>query len=334
MIREASSAARDGNALRRLVTTASVPLAGASTPIEEMSRLRTALRGGPQLLIKRDDAIPFGFGGNKVRKLEMIVSRAVATRADTLVTTGGVQSNHARATAAFAAKLGMKCVIVANGEPQERPTGNALLDELLGAEVEYVPTRADRTAGMEAVAARLRDEGRTPYLIPLGASTPLGALGIARAIGEMLEQGVTPDVIIHATASGGTQAGLVAGCALNGLRTRVIGVSADDPAPEIEKKVREIISGIGELLRADDKSLGASGPVLIDDGQVGDGYGLPTPASLEAQSLAARCEAIFVDHTYTAKALAALLEYVRDGRFMDRDKILFWHTGGQPAIFA
>lgn len=334
MIRDASSARRDGKALRRLVSMASVPLAGTPSPVEEMLRLREALRGGPQLLVKRDDAIPFGFGGNKVRKLEMVVQRAKLARADVLVTTGGVQSNHARATASFAAKLGMRCIIVANGARPERLSGNALLNQLLGAEVEYVATAAEREPGMAAAAARLREEGHTPFVIPLGASTPVGAAGIARAVGEILEQGVTPDVIIHASASGGTQAGLVAGCALNGLRTRVIGISADDPADVIEPRVREIISGLGELVGASDDELGVRESVLVDESHVGEGYGLPTAASREAQNLAARTEALFVDHTYTAKALGALIEYVRDGRFMERDKVLFWHTGGQPAIFA
>jgi len=313
---------------------ASVPLAGTPSPVEDLPRLREALRGGPQLLVKRDDAIPFGFGGNKVRKLEMVLQRAKIARADALVTTGGIQSNHARATAAFAAKLGMRCVIVANGTPPERLSGNALLNHLLGAEVEYVATPADRTAGMEAVAARLKEEGHTPYVIPLGASTPVGAAGIARAVGEMLQQGVNPDVIIHASASGGTQAGLVVGCALNGLRTKVIGVSADESAAIIEPRVREIIVGLGELVNASDDQLGVREPILVDDRHVGDGYGISTEASREAQLLMARTEALFVDHTYTAKALAALIEYVRDGRFMDRDTVLFWHTGGQPAIFA
>lgn len=334
MIRDASIARRDGAALRRLVSMASVPLAGLPSPIEELPRLREALRGGPQLLVKRDDSISFGFGGNKVRKLELVLHRAKMARADAIVTTGGIQSNHARATASFAAKLGLRCVLVVNGRAQERPTGNALLDHLLGAEIEYVATAEERTAGMEAAAERLREEGHTPFIIPLGASTPVGAAGIARAVAEMLEQGIKPDVIIHASASGGTQAGLVAGCALNGIRTRVIGVSADDPAAVVEARVRDLIDGLGELVGASDDQLGIREPILVDDGQVGDGYGLSTEASREAQLLAARTEALFVDHTYTAKALAALIEYVRDGRFMDRDKVLFWHTGGQPAIFA
>src|SRR5690348_10557230 len=146
-------------------------LLSGPTPVQEMWRLRTVLGGGPRLLVKRDDAIPFGFGGNKVRKLEFVLPEALAANADTLVTLGGVQSNHARATAAAAAKLGLRCVLIINGAPQERPSGNALLDRLLGAEVEYIASRDERAAAVERVMARLRSEGRRPFLIPLGAST-------------------------------------------------------------------------------------------------------------------------------------------------------------------
>src|SRR5687767_3542286 len=187
-------------ALDRLDSIAALPLVRAPTPLEEMVRLRTALGGGPRLLVKRDDAIPFGFGGNKVRKLRLVAAQALAAGADTLVTTGGVQSNHCRATAAAAAKLGLRCVLVVNGAPQPSPSANALLDRLLGAEVEYVTTREQRAPRLRAVCERLRSEGRRPFEIPLGASTPLGAAGIALGIGELLEQGPAPDVIVHSTS--------------------------------------------------------------------------------------------------------------------------------------
>jgi 1-aminocyclopropane-1-carboxylate deaminase/D-cysteine desulfhydrase-like pyridoxal-dependent ACC family enzyme len=167
------TASRLDEARDRLDAIAALPLVRAATPLEEMVRLRAALGdGGPRLLVKRDDAIPFGFGGNKVRKLQLVAAQALAAGADTLVTCGGVQSNHARATAATAARLGLDCVIVANGVRPSRLTGNALLDELLGAEVEYVASRTERDAGMERAAERLRREGHVPCVIPLGASTP------------------------------------------------------------------------------------------------------------------------------------------------------------------
>ncbi len=303
-----------------------ISLLSGPTPVQEMTRLRAVL-GGPRLLVKRDDAIPFGFGGNKVRKLEFAVAEAIAAGADTLVTVGGVQSNHARATAAAAAKLGLRCVLIINGAPQERPTANALLDRLLGAEVEHIPSRSERAEASERVMARLARDGCRPYFIPLGASTPTGALGFVAAVAELMEQGVAPDVIVHASSSGGTQAGLVAGAALHGMHTRVIGVSADDPAADIEATVRRIVRGINGMSTFDRA-------VEVDDTRVGDGYGVPTDASREAQQLAARAEALFVDHTYTAKALGALIAYVRERKFSSDQTILFWHTGGQVGLFA
>jgi 1-aminocyclopropane-1-carboxylate deaminase/D-cysteine desulfhydrase-like pyridoxal-dependent ACC family enzyme len=187
---------------------------------------------------------------------------------------------------------------------------------------------------LQEAVERLRRDGRVPYVVPLGASTPLGALGFVRAVGELVRQAPPPDVIVHASSSGGTQAGLVAGCTLHGLPTQVIGVSADDPAAEIARTVRAIVVGVGALLGTDGEALAAASPVVVDDGFVGDGYGVPSAASREAQELAARTEALFVDHTYTAKALAALVAYVRAGRFRDDQTVLFWHTGGQVGLFA
>jgi 1-aminocyclopropane-1-carboxylate deaminase/D-cysteine desulfhydrase-like pyridoxal-dependent ACC family enzyme len=330
----------------------SLPLVPSPTLVEPMPRLREALGGGPRLLIKRDDAIAFGFGGNKVRKLAFVAARAQADGADTLITAGGVQSNHARATAATAAKLGMRAVLVANGAAPERPTANALLDRLLGADVVYVDSRDLRAPMMEEIAARLRRRACHPFVIPVGASTPLGALGYALAVAELVDQMPAPDVIVHSTSSGGTQAGIVAGCRLLGLTTRVIGISADDSAASLTATIDGIVHGIGELLNDDSGALkgrpytsnagqsdvGASfqgaGPAIeIDDSFVGDGYGIPSAASREAIELAARCEAIFLDPTYTAKAMAGLIAYVRDRRFTDGETILFWHTGGQVGLF-
>jgi D-cysteine desulfhydrase family pyridoxal phosphate-dependent enzyme len=312
--------------LHRKRTPPRFRLLSGPTPIEEMTRLQAALGGGPRLLVKRDDAIPFGFGGNKVRKLEFAIAEAIEAGADTVITLGGVQSNHARATAAAAARAGLRCVLILNGEPPAKPTANALLDRLLGAEIEYIPSRAERAEAAERVGARLLAEGRKPFFLPLGASTPVGALGFFHAVGEMKEQGIVPDVIVHACSSGGTQAGLIAGVSHNLLATRVIGVSADDSAPDIEATVRRIVKGIDSLM-FDFK-------VEVDDTRVGDGYGIPTEASHEAQQLAARTEGLFVDHTYTAKALGALISYVREEKFSPEQTVLFWHTGGQVGLFA
>ena len=312
----------------------SLSLAQYPSPVEELARLRSALGVNARLLIKRDDALSFGFGGNKVRKIEVVAARALEDDADVLITTGGVQSNHCRVTAAAAARLGMGCVIVANGTKPDRATGNALLDEMFGAEVQYVASREERAPAMDAIARRLRTEGHHPVVIPLGASTPLGAIGFVRAVGELVAQmPEPPDYIFHSSSSGGTQAGLVAGCALHGLRTRVVGISADEPAAGLRTIVGGIVQGIGELLGVDGRQL-ILHPIEADDRFVGGGYGVPTDASREAQGLLARTEALVVDHTYTAKALAGLIAWAREDRFRETDSVLFWHTGGQVAVFA
>jgi L-cysteate sulfo-lyase len=185
---------------------------------------------------------------------------------------------------------------------------------------------------MKTAAEELRARGRKPFIIPLGASTALGAAAYAQAIGEMLAQIDAPDVIVHASSSGGTQAGLVAGCQLHGLRTRVIGISADDPSAAIEQEVRRILRDLEALIGMSDGSLSDT-TVDVDDTFVGDGYGIPTRASDEALTLAARTEGFFLDSTYTAKAMAALIARVRDRR-VDRGTVLFWHTGGQVGLFA
>ena len=327
--------ARHDAALDTLATIPYLPLAAFPTPVEEMPRLRAALgHAMPRLLVKRDDAISFGFGGNKVRKAELITSAAKSAGADTLITIGGLQSNHCRVTAAAAARTGMHCVLVVNGERPSQPTANVLLDLMLGAEIHFVPSREDRVPTMRAIAERLKAEGRRPFEVPLGASTPRGAVGFTRAIAELVDQCPAPDYVVHSTSSGGTQAGLVSGCALLGLHTKVIGISADEAAGPLADTVTGIVAGIGRLLGVDGSALADDCRVEVDDRFVGAGYGLPSEASIEAQQLAARTEALFVDHTYTAKALAGLIGLVREGRFKPTDTVVFWHTGGQVGIFA
>jgi 1-aminocyclopropane-1-carboxylate deaminase/D-cysteine desulfhydrase-like pyridoxal-dependent ACC family enzyme len=311
-----------------------LPLLDRPTPLETLPRLSALLGGGPRLLAKRDDAIAFGFGGNKVRKLAFVAAQARAEGADTLITAGGVQSNHARATAAVAAKLGLKAILVANGEAPPRPTGNALLDGLLGADVVYVAGRDDRAPSMRETARRLRDEGRRPYEIPIGASVPLGALGFVGALVELLDQMPAPDAIVHASSSGGTQAGLVAACRLLAIPTRIVGISADERAAPLQAQVRGLVAGIEDLLGLAGEAPLRASAIEVDDRFVGDGYGIPTEASREALSLAARTEALFLDPTYTAKAMAGLISYVRQQRFTSGQTIVFWHTGGQVGLFA
>lgn len=273
-----------------------------------------------------------GFGGNKIRKLQIVAAQALAEGADTLITTGGVQSNHARATAAIAARLGLRCLLVANGTAPARPTANALLDRLLGAEMRYVTAREQRAPAMAEAAQELRAQGRRPFVIPLGASTAHGAAAYALAIAELLAQVPAPRTIVLSTSSGGTQAGVIAGCALHGLDTRVIGISADDPAAVLASDIRNILADLEQLLGMAGGRLTGM-PIEIDDTFVGDGYGIPTPESTSAIELAARTEALFLDPTYTAKAMAGLIARVRGGHLRD-GVTLFWHTGGQVGLFA
>jgi 1-aminocyclopropane-1-carboxylate deaminase/D-cysteine desulfhydrase-like pyridoxal-dependent ACC family enzyme len=299
--------------------------------VDELQRLRDVLGMKASLLAKRDDTIPFGFGGNKVRKLTLVAADALAKGADTLITCGGVQSNHCRATAAVAAQLGLACHIVANGTQPDRPTGNALLVSMYGAQVTFVNSREERAPTMDQVASAVSASGRQPLIIPLGASTPLGAMAIARGVGELVGQGITPDIIVHATSSGGTQAGLIAGCALYSPGTRVIGISADDPAASIRATVVRLVAGVESALGLPTGALGGAARCEVDDTFVGAGYGVPSDGSRAAQQLAARHEAIVTDHWYTAKALAGLIHRARRGEFDSASVVLFWHTGGQPS---
>jgi 1-aminocyclopropane-1-carboxylate deaminase/D-cysteine desulfhydrase-like pyridoxal-dependent ACC family enzyme len=323
-----------------LAAIPSVPLAPYPTPVEEMTRLREALGGGPRLFVKRDDAIAFAFGGNKVRKLRVVLAQAREAGADTLITTGGIQSNHCRVTAAAAARHGLGCVIVANGTPPAKPTANALLDALFGAEVRYVARREDRAPALDAVAHELRQRGRTPFVVPLGASTPHGAAAYAMAAGELAGQMQIdrtipmPDLIVHSTSSGGTQAGLIAGCRIFGLPSRILGISADESSGALGAEVRRILAGLERLLSASPGALASDETPHVDDEFVGEGYGIPTPASREALDLLARTEAIVLDPVYTAKAMAGLIAYVRGARLSTRETVLFWHTGGQVGVFA
>lgn len=303
---------------------------GAPTPIERLIRFEKAIDSPYPIFVKRDDAIPFGFGGNKVRKLELVMAEALQQGADGVITCGGVQSNHCRATAAAAARLGLSCDLVLSGAAPEALTGNTRLDLILGARLHFVPDRLDRTPTMTRLAGSLRAEGHKPLIIPLGASTPLGAAGLALGIDEMVSQGHRPDVVIHASSSGGTQAGLLAGLALSGLNPRVIGVSADESAAALQETVERLQKGVLEVAGSKASLRRAE----VTDHFVGAGYGLETEASREAATLMARTEAIIVDHTYTAKAVAGLVSLVRARSFSAGASILFWHTGGQVGVLA
>jgi D-cysteine desulfhydrase len=307
------------------------------TPIEEAPRFREALgRNAPRIFIKRDDYTGPGFGGNKVRKLEYALAKASASGAEVAITSGGVKSNHARVTAAMCARLGIRCVLVLNSAAvthEGLKPASLAVDELFGAEVISVGKREERATMVESVAEKLRDEGKNVAVIPIGASIPLGALGFVRAVQEtkarLEEIDTRIDYIFHSSSSGGTQAGIVAGCQLFDWReAQVIGVSPDDPSASISEEVGKIIRGVGETLGAQ-----LSEDVMVLDEYVGAGYGVPSAQGDEATELLARTEGVILDPVYTAKAMAALIDWVRKGKLTENDNVMFWHTGGQLALF-
>jgi 1-aminocyclopropane-1-carboxylate deaminase/D-cysteine desulfhydrase-like pyridoxal-dependent ACC family enzyme len=321
-------------ALAALMSMPVEPLAPHATPVDELLRLGATLGpSAPRILVKRDDLLSFGCGGNKVRKMQAVAAEARAAGADTLITAGGIQSNHCRVTAAAGAALGFRVVLVLNGAPPEAPTANTRLDRLFGAEIRFVPSPDAREQTMAEVADELKAAGRRPFVVPVGASTPTGALGFARGVVELASTGVRPDVIVHASSSGGTQAGAIAGCALVGWRARVIGVSADEPEAALQSIVGRLLDGIAARLGASPASVGRDRPIEVDDRQVGEGYGVPTAASTGALELFARREGMLLDPVYTAKAAAGLIARVRSGDLQAGQTVLFWHTGGQIAFF-
>lgn len=307
-----------------------LPLAQLPTPWEAMPRLSAAL-GGPQLWVKRDDQTGLGLGGNKTRKLETLCAAALAAGADTLITAGAIQSNHCRQTAAAAARLGLACTLVLAGEPPALPSGNLLLDGLFGAEIVWT-TFAERPAALQASEARLRAAGKTPYLIPYGGSSPQGAAAYAYALEELLAQGPPPDWIVFASSSGGTQAGLVAAARLLGYSGRILGISVDEPAAGLQAKVAALATQTSQLLG---QPAGFQPQdILVNADYLGQGYAQMGEAEAEAIRLFARHEGLLVDPVYTGRAAAGLIDLIRRGHFTPEESVLFWHTGGAPALFA
>jgi 1-aminocyclopropane-1-carboxylate deaminase/D-cysteine desulfhydrase-like pyridoxal-dependent ACC family enzyme len=311
------------------------------TPLVTAPRLRGALGPEtPEMWLKLDEETGFGLGGNKVRKLEHELGPTRLDGITHLITTGGPQSNHCRVTAAAAARLGLGCRLVVNGDLPDPPTGNALLSKLLGAKFSTVSSRSERSAAMEAEAEAIATAGGRALVVPLGASTSLGALGYVRAAIEIHEQlPMTRDRDVHlflSSSSGGTLAGLMAGFALlDRPDLNIIAVSADTPAEELLDTARDLAIGAMVRVGRSERELEPILPrVEVRDDQVGDGYGIPTEASDEALDLFARSEGILLDPTYTSKAAAGMVAAVREGRFPAGDRIVFLHTGGHPTLFA
>ena len=323
-----------------LARFARVRFAHLPTPLEPMPNL-TRLLGGPQLYVKRDDCTGLATGGNKARKLEFLIGDALAQGADSVITHGAVQSNHVRQTAATARRYGLDCAAllerrVPERDPPYETGGNVLLDRLLGAELRFVAPDTDMDAACAELAEELRERGAKPYYIPGGGSNPVGALGYVNAALELLQQanelGLRIDCVVHGSGSTGTQAGLV--CGLEGANAGidVLGICVRRHAAAQEEAVYQ-------TARATADHLGIRGGlervrVRANGDYVGPGYGVPTPATIEAIRLAAIHEGLLLDPVYSGKAMAGLIDLCRRGFFTRDQNIVFLHTGGAAALFA
>lgn len=305
-----------------------------------MTRLSDRL-GGPRLWIKRDDCTGLATGGNKTRKLEYLVADALSQGADTLITLGALQSNHARQTAAAAAKVGLKCVLVLEervSQPTDayRHNGNVLLDRLLGATLKYVPRDTAMTAAGQRAADEVRSAGGKPYIIPVGGSNAIGALGYVGCATEILQQaadlGIRVDRVVHATGSSGTQAGLIAG--FDGMQSgvRVLGITVGRARDNQEKHVTGLVDKTWAHLGL--KGAAPHDNIEANDGYFGEAYGIPTPAMKEAVQLLGETESLLFDPVYSGKAMSGLIDLIRKGTFGKDENIVFIHTGGQAGLFA
>ena len=309
------------------------------TPLEPLPRLSEAL-GGPEIWIKRDDCTGLSTGGNKTRKLEYLMAEAVAEKADTVITQGATQSNHARQTAAAASKLGLSChVLLENRTGSTKQdyltNGNVLLDHLHGATFEHRPAGGDMNAELEKVAETMRADGKRVYVIPGGGSNPTGALGYVNCalelVGQLNEMGLTCGHLLHGTGSAGTQAGLVAGLSILNSPIKVLGIGVRAPREQQEASVFKLAAATAEKLGMPGAVERAA--VVANCDYVGPGYGMPAPSTIEAIRMLAELEGILLDPVYSGKGMAGLIDLVRKGEFNASEKIVFLHTGGSAALF-
>jgi 1-aminocyclopropane-1-carboxylate deaminase/D-cysteine desulfhydrase-like pyridoxal-dependent ACC family enzyme len=306
------------------------------SPLTRLPRFATALGHGVEVWVKREDLLPLAFGGNKLRNLEFLVGAARADGADTLITSGRRWSNHCRLTAAAGAKAGLAVELVLSGPPADPPGPGVGLMRALGAVVHQLPDtdRVGREVEVERVAASVRARGGRPYVIGVGGSGAIGAWGQVLAGSELFDQaaaaGLAIDRIVVPSATGGTQAGLIAAGAGRSPATGVTGVIVARPASELRPAIASMVADLASMAEAPlrDSRL----PIDFDEDQLGEGYGRPTAAAADAAELLARTEGILTDPIYTAKALAGLIASVRSGAW-DGQRIVFWHAGGLPGIF-
>lgn len=309
-----------------------VVIAHLPTPVYKLERLTRQL-GGPELFIKRDDETGLATGGNKTRKLEFLVADALAQKCDYLVTTGSPQSNHCRQTAAAAAQFGLGCSLVLRGSSPASVTGNILLDHLLGAHLYWAGDKPISQV-INDVTAELRAMGRRPYIIPLGGSNVVGATGYVWAMQELMAQltadHLTLDFIVFASSSGGTHAGIVLGAELYGFRGKILGISVDHPAQDLQNQVAALTTATATHLGLGTLSLAHR--VEVNDDYIGEGYAKVGETEREAIRVTAQTEGILLDPVYTGRAMGGLIDLIRWGAFTRGQKVLFWHTGGVAAL--
>ena len=308
----------------------SIPLPLLPTPLHSLPRFSAWLDAGVEVWVKRDDLTGVALGGNKLRKLAYLVADAMNQGATDLVTTGAAQSNHCRQTAGAAAKAGLGCHLVLRGGADDRPGGNLVLDRLLGATLHWAGS-PDTGAFMAEVVADLQAAGRRPYAIPLGGSTPIGAAGYAHAWQELAEQmrafDLHFDAMVFATSSGGTQAGLAVGAGALDWWGELHGISVDHKTDDLQAVAAGLTAATADLL-----GVARTHAVLVHDNYLGGGYGVVGASERQAIVALARTEGLLVDPVYTGRALAGLIDLARQGTLQGR--VLFWHTGGVPALFA
>lgn len=311
------------------------PLGFFPTPTVELSTL-SRLLGGPRIFMKRDDLTGLALGGNKTRKLEYLIGDALVQGADTIVTAGAAQSNHCRQTAAAAAGLQLECHLVLGGEEPREATGNLLLDRLFGCEIHWAGEHR-KGEDLPRLIGQLEASGKRPYLIPYGGSNELGALGFVEALKELDGQ-IDGDSITHivfASSSGGTHAGLMVGKALLGRSYQIVGINIDkDETGQIpfDEHILSLANRTAERVGLD--HVFGKDDVTLDSSYVGDGYGVVGTLERDAISLLAKTEGILLDPVYTGRAMGGLIDMIRTGQLGAEDMVLFWHTGGAPALFA
>lgn len=324
-----------------------IDLVGPPTALQEMPRLKAALESMdvecPGLLVKREDLTQTAGGGNKIRKLEYLLADAKAKGADTIITAGAMQSNHVRQTAGACAKLGLECIgllfkTVPNDTPAYEQSGNVLLDGIFGAQIRTYPATANGRQVLDDLLTEVKAAGRTPYIVPVGGSNEIGCLAYVRVVQEMQRQAgadFSIDHLVVANGSAGTHAGLAAGTMLYAPGTMVRGISVLNPDTD---KVRETTASLANAtlaMAAPDQGVSVSpSDIVLHDGFLGDGYGMPTPEMAAALRLVARTEGLLLDPVYSGKAMAGLIGLIQSGAFSREETVVFIATGGSPGIFA